>query len=69
MRASAGDQLLMHGRVVGSHDRSAEILEVLGTDGEPPYRIRFDDGHEAVMSPGPDSEVRGEHDSRRTGIG
>lgn len=64
MRAHAGDQLLMHGRVVGKHDRSAKILEVLGPDGEPPYRIRFDDGHEAVMSPGPDSEVKEEAATR-----
>ncbi len=54
MRANTGDQLLMHGRTVGQHDRTAEILEVLGTKGEPPYRVRFDDGHEAVVvSPRP----------------
>ncbi|KUH35784.1 MULTISPECIES: DUF1918 domain-containing protein [Streptomyces] len=58
MEATVGDQLLVHGRVVGQHDRKAEILEVLGDGGHPPYRVRFDDGHEAVMSPGPDSVVR-----------
>lgn len=58
MRANTGDHLLMHGRVVGDHDRVAEIIEVLGADGEPPYRVRFEDGHEAVLSPGPDSVVR-----------
>lgn len=58
MRAHTGDQLLMHGRVVGQHDRTAQILEVLGLRGEPPYRVRYDDGHEAVVSPGPDSVVR-----------
>ncbi|MDJ1132267.1 DUF1918 domain-containing protein [Streptomyces iconiensis] len=58
MRANTGDRLLMHGRVVGQHDRVAEIVEVLGTNGEPPYRVRFDDGHEAVLSPGPDSVVQ-----------
>lgn len=58
MKAEKGDQLLMHGRIVGQHDKVAEIVEVLGEKGDPPYRVRFDDGHEAVMSPGPDSVVR-----------
>ncbi|HEX5567515.1 MAG TPA: DUF1918 domain-containing protein [Streptomyces sp.] len=58
MRANVGDLLLVHGRIVGQHDRIAEIIEVLGTDGEPPYRVRFEDGHETVVSPGPDSVVR-----------
>ncbi|MFF8291802.1 DUF1918 domain-containing protein [Streptomyces sp. NPDC016309] len=58
MHAIVGDTLLVHGRVVGQHDRTAEVIEVLGPDGTPPYRVRFDDGHEAVMSPGPDSVVR-----------
>ncbi|MFE7776129.1 DUF1918 domain-containing protein [Streptomyces sp. NPDC057445] len=58
MQASVGDQLLVHGRIVGQHDRVAEVVEVLGTDGTPPYRVRFEDGHECLMSPGPDSVVR-----------
>jgi uncharacterized protein DUF1918 len=57
MEAQQGDRLLMHGRTVGQHDKVAEIVEVMGDRGEPPYRVRFDDGHEAVMSPGPDSVV------------
>ncbi|MFI1067013.1 MULTISPECIES: DUF1918 domain-containing protein [Streptomyces] len=58
MRASVGDRLLVHGRTVGQHDRSAEVVEVLGPDGTPPYRVRFEDGHETLMSPGPDTVVR-----------
>ncbi|MFD0371348.1 DUF1918 domain-containing protein [Streptomyces sp. NPDC059071] len=59
MRASVGDKLLVHGRTVGQHDRTAEVLEVKGEDGAPPYRVKFDDdGHEALMSPGPDTVVR-----------
>ncbi|MEI5099602.1 DUF1918 domain-containing protein [Streptomyces sp. PmtG] len=58
MQASVGDRLLIHGRIVGQHDRTAEVIEVLGTDGGPPYRVRFEDGHETVMSPGPDTVVR-----------
>lgn len=58
MQAAKGDTLLVHGRTVGHHDRTAEVLEVLGQNGNPPYRVRFDDGHEALMSPGPDTVVR-----------
>ena len=60
MRATVGDQLLVHGRIVGQHDRVAQIIEVLGSDGGPPFRVRFEDGHEAIMSPGPDAVVRPE---------
>jgi hypothetical protein len=59
MRASVGDRLVRHGRVVGQPDREAEIVEVKGEAGEPPYRVRFaDDGHECVLAPGPDTQVR-----------
>ncbi|MEU3947007.1 DUF1918 domain-containing protein [Streptomyces sp. NPDC029526] len=58
MRATVGDQLVQHGRVVGQHDKVGEIVEVMGPEGSPPYRVRFEDGHETVCSPGPDSEIR-----------
>ncbi|WP_028815416.1 DUF1918 domain-containing protein [Streptomyces flavidovirens] len=58
MQASVGDQLLVHGRTVGHEDKVAKIVEVLGSEGNPPFRVRFDDGHEALVSPGPDSVVR-----------
>jgi hypothetical protein len=58
MKAQKGDELLRHGRVVGQHDEVGEIVEVMGTAGEPPYRVKFQDGHEGVVSPGPDCVVR-----------
>lgn len=57
MQASKGDHLVIHGRVVGMNDQVVEIVEVLGTDGTPPYRVRAENGHETIMSPGPDSVV------------
>ncbi|MFI8997941.1 DUF1918 domain-containing protein [Streptomyces sp. NPDC053542] len=60
MEAQKGDRLLMHGRIVGQHDRVAEVVEVLGERGTPPYRVRFQDGHETIMSPGPDTVVQHE---------
>ncbi|MGR8011559.1 DUF1918 domain-containing protein [Streptomyces hypolithicus] len=58
MQANVGDQLLVHGRTVGHEDRTVKIIEVLGSGGNPPYRVRDEDGHEALVSPGPDSVVR-----------
>jgi hypothetical protein len=34
-----------------------EIVEVRGADGGPPYLVRYEDGHEAVVFPGPDAVV------------
>jgi len=47
----------VHGRTVGQSDHLVEIVEVRGSDGGPPYLIRYDDGHEAVVFPGPDAVV------------
>ena len=57
MRASVGDRLHVHGHIVGQHDRIGEIVEVRGPDGSPPYLVRFDDGHEGLVFPGPDAVV------------
>ena len=64
MHAETGDKLLVHGRTVGHPDQVAEIVEVLGSGGEPPYRVRYDDGRETLMSPGPDCVVQ--RDSGKT---
>ncbi|MFI1914643.1 DUF1918 domain-containing protein [Nocardia sp. NPDC020380] len=58
MRASVGDHLVIHGRSVGLPDHTAEIVEVRGADGAPPYVVRFTDGRESLVYPGPDSVVR-----------
>lgn len=57
MHASVGDRLVVHGRVAGKQDRVVEIVEVLGPDGTPPYQVRDENGHETIMSPGPDSVI------------
>ena len=57
MQAIAGDRLHVHSRNVGDPDRIAEIVEVRGEQGAPPYLVRFPDGHETLMFPGPDSVV------------
>ena len=57
MRASVGDRLIVkgHSGVV----RDAEILEVHGQDGSPPYLVRWaDDGHVGLVFPGFDAEIQ-----------
>jgi hypothetical protein len=64
LRASAGDRLVIKGHHLGAPSRDAEILEVLGEDGQPPFRVRWSDtGREGVLFPGPDAGV--EHFRRR----
>ncbi|MCU1408088.1 MAG: hypothetical protein JWM23_168 [Microbacteriaceae bacterium] len=57
MQANVGERILIRGKTVESPDRHGEILEVRGADGQPPYFVRFDDGHEALVYPGRDCVV------------
>jgi hypothetical protein len=41
MNASVGDRLVIKGHHVGEPDRNAEIIEVRGEDGGPPYLVRL----------------------------
>ena len=59
MQAAVGDRVVIKGHHVGEPDRDAEILEVHGTGGTPPYVVRWsDDGHEGLFFPGPDAVVQ-----------
>ena len=58
MQASVGDRVIIHGRVVGAVERAGEVIEVRGTAENPLLVVRYDDGHEAILSPGSDCEVR-----------
>jgi hypothetical protein len=57
MRAQVGDRLHIHGKTVGCADQYGEIVEVKGQAGTPPYLVRFTDGHEGLVFPGPDAVV------------
>jgi len=57
MDAKVGDHLLVEGRTVGEGRREGEVVEVRGQDGGPPYVVRWTDGHQALVSPGPDAHV------------
>ena len=57
-RAQAGDLVVVHGHRVGESSRTGEILEVLGTPEREHYRVRWEDGHESVFTPGSDAAIR-----------
>lgn len=54
MHAQKGDAVTVPGRKVGDAERHGSVLEVRGPDGGPPYVVRWEDGHEAVVCPGPE---------------
>ncbi|WP_406053601.1 DUF1918 domain-containing protein [Streptomyces sp. NBC_01077] len=54
MRVNVGDVLRFTSHKVGTAEHHAEVLEVLGAGGEPPYRVRYDDGRETEIFPGVD---------------
>ncbi len=68
MKAVVGDRLIIKGHHLGEPERDAEVLEVLGEDGEPPFRVRWaDDGHVSLLFPGTDAAVEHlEHAPRRS---
>ncbi len=58
MRAEVGDRLVIKGHHQGEPDRDAEVLELHGTDGEPPWLVRWsEDGHEGLFFPGADAVI------------
>jgi Domain of unknown function (DUF1918) len=59
MYASVGDRLRIVGKHAGNRARSGVVREVHGKNGEPPYVVLWEDGHETTFFPGPDVVVDG----------
>ena len=57
MHAQVEDRLVVHG---SRGARAGVILELVDGAGPQRYRVRWEDGHESTISPGPDATV--EHD-------
>jgi Domain of unknown function (DUF1918) len=58
LRAKAGDRLVIKSHHVGEPERDAEVLEVLGADGAPPFLVRWqDDGRVSRFYPSSDAYV------------
>ena len=57
MRAQVGDHLVVEGRTDTRSKQEGEVVEVRGADGAPPYVVRWSDGHEGLVFPGPDAHI------------
>jgi hypothetical protein len=58
LQAEAGDRLVIKRGHLDGAERDAEILEVLGDNGHPPYRVRWSDsGRESITRPGSDAFI------------
>jgi hypothetical protein len=57
MQATPGDRIHIRGRAVGDSEKHGEIVEVRGDRGQPPYLVRFGDGQERLLFPGPDAVI------------
>ncbi len=67
MHASPGDRIVIGSQRVGTPERQCDVLECRGSDGGPPYVVRWrDDGHEGLYFPGPGAVVQ---PAERTGPG
>jgi len=59
MYATVGDRLIIKATHIDEPPRDGEILQVRGSNGAPPYLVRWSDtGHEALVFPGPDAAVQ-----------
>lgn len=56
LSARVGDRLVVEGGALRPR-RQAVILEVHGDDGAPPYVVRWCDGSEGAVFPGPDARI------------
>ena len=67
MQAAVGDRFHVRAKIVGQMERTGEIVEVRGAGGEPPYLVRFDDGHTGLVVPGPDAIIEHPHTKGKKG--
>jgi len=58
LRAKVGDLIVIEGHRVAESRRIGEILEVLGTADREHYRVRWDDDHESIFTPGSDAVIQ-----------
>ena len=57
MKALVGDRIEVRGAHVGEGSREGDVVEVRGADGEPPYLVRWSNGHEGFFFPGLDASI------------
>jgi hypothetical protein len=58
MKAQPGDRIVLAPVVVEGPVRDGEVLEARGPGGTPPFLVRWSDGHEGLIYPGPGAVLR-----------
>lgn len=58
MRANPGDHIILAPPTIEGKLREGEVVETRGEDGQPPYVVRWSDGHDALLYPGPGAVLR-----------
>jgi hypothetical protein len=59
MKAQVGDKLIVKSHRVGEPDRTGEIVEVRGDEGDPPYLVHWTTtGEEGLVFPGTDTRIQ-----------
>lgn len=58
MRALPGDHLILAPPSVDGQLREGEVIETRGEDGQPPYVVKWSDGHHGLLYPGPGAILR-----------
>lgn len=58
MKAQPGDRIILAPPTLNGPLRDGEVLEARGAEGEPPYVVRWSDGHEGLLYPGPGAVLR-----------
>jgi hypothetical protein len=57
MDAKVGDEIVVDALHTGEPAREGEVLEILTSGGVVHYRVRWDDGHEAIFYPGSTTHI------------
>lgn len=58
MHAAVGDVVIVDGRHLGEKRRTGRVIEVRGENGEPPYRVEWDDtGRSTLFFPSYDCRI------------
>ncbi len=57
MHATVGDRIIVQAEMTDRPNRLGTVREVLGTEVAEHYRVDWDDGHQSLLYPGPDTRV------------
>ena len=64
MKAHPGDRIILAASHIDQPTRHGEVIEVGNENGDPPYLVRWADGHTGLLYPGPGSVLRVEGEQK-----